>query len=88
MTVRVTYNEDSNVIMTVTGSASQMRGSRFFRDNQLFPGYRPMGLSRNAACSKLLEGRKQSKLSENSMGSCTNGCIIKRIQLFTRVCLM
>ena len=29
-TVRVTYNEDNNVIMTVTGSASHMRGSMNF----------------------------------------------------------
>ena len=27
--VRITYNEDSNVIMTVTVSASQLRGSEF-----------------------------------------------------------
>ena len=27
--VRFTYNEDKNVIMTVTGSASQMRGSGY-----------------------------------------------------------
>ena len=28
--VRLTYNDDSDVIMTATGSASQMRGSEFF----------------------------------------------------------
>ena len=28
--VRITYNEDSNVIMTVTGGASQLRGSELF----------------------------------------------------------
>ena len=28
-TVRITYNEGCNVIMTVTGSASQLRGSEF-----------------------------------------------------------
>ena len=29
-TVRITYNEDSNVTMTVTGGASQLRGSELF----------------------------------------------------------
>ena len=48
--VRFTYNEASNVIMTVTGSASHMRGSEFCQRKQLCPGYRPMGLSRNSAC--------------------------------------
>ena len=48
-TVRFTYNEASNVIMTVTGSASHMRGSEFCQHKQLCPGYRPMGLSRNSA---------------------------------------
>ena len=28
--VRITYNEDSNVIMTVTGGASELRGSELF----------------------------------------------------------
>ena len=28
--VRITYNEDSNVIMMVTGGASQLRGSEPF----------------------------------------------------------
>ena len=67
--VRFTYNEDSNVIMTVTGSASQLRGSEFLYNRQLFPGYRPMGLSRYSACLKILNGQKQMKLSENSRGS-------------------
>ena len=30
VTVQITYNEDSNVIMTVTGGASQLRGSEPF----------------------------------------------------------
>ena len=30
--VRFTYNEDSNVIMTVTGSASQLRGPEFLHN--------------------------------------------------------
>ena len=47
--VRFTYNEARNVIMTVTGSASHMRGSEFCQHKQLCPGYRPMGLSRNSA---------------------------------------
>ena len=88
LAVRVIYNEDSNVIMTVTRSASQMRGSELFRDNQLFSRYRSMVLSRNSACSKFLNGQKQIKLPEYNMGSWANCCIIKRIQLFTRVCLM
>ena len=28
--VQITYNEVSNAILTVTGSASQLRGSEFF----------------------------------------------------------
>ena len=47
--VRFTYNEANIVIMTVTGSASHMRGSEFCQRKQLCPGYRPMGLSRNSA---------------------------------------
>ena len=49
LTVPVTYNENSNVIMMATEGASQMRGSGFLEDKQLFLGYRPMGLSRNSA---------------------------------------
>ena len=67
--VRFTYNEDSNVVMTVTRSASQLRGSEFLYNRQLFPGYRLMGLSKYSACSKILTGQKQIKLSNNSMGS-------------------
>ena len=40
-----------------------------FRDKQLFAGYRPMGLSRNSACLKIINGQKQIELSENSRGS-------------------
>ena len=47
--VRFTYNEANNVIMTVTGSASHMRGSEFCQRKQLCPGYRPMVLSGNSA---------------------------------------
>ena len=47
--VRFTYNEASNAIITVTGSASHMRGSEFCQRKQLCPGYRPMGLSKNSA---------------------------------------
>ena len=67
--VRFAYNEDSNVIITVTGSASQLRGSEFLYNRQLFPEYRPMGLSKYPACSKILNGPKQIMQSENSMGS-------------------
>ena len=67
--VRFTYNEDSNVVMTVTGSASQLRGSEFLYNRQLFPGYRPMGLSRYSACLKILNGQRQMKLSESSRGA-------------------
>ena len=67
--VRITYNENSNVIMTVTGGASQLRGSETFLNGQLFSGYRPVGPSRNSACLKIINEQKQIKLSENSMGS-------------------
>ena len=60
--LRIAYNEDNNVIMTVTGSASQMRGSEFFGDKQLFPGYRPMDLIRNPACLRIFNGQEQIKL--------------------------
>ena len=90
--VRFTYNEASNVIMTVTGSASHMRqrqrGSEFCQRKQLCPGYRPMGLSRNSAFWKINNEQKQRKLSEFSMGSWANCVITKRIWLFTWVCLM
>ena len=49
LNVRITYNEDNNVIMTVIEGASQMRGSEFFRDKQVFTGYKAMGLSKNSA---------------------------------------
>ena len=49
MTVRFTYNEDKNVIMTVTGSASQMRGS----------GYLP----RQAAVSWVQTNRSEQEFS-------------------------
>ena len=67
--VRITYNKDSNVIVTVTGSASQSRGSGILCNKQLFPGYRLVGLRRNSACFKILNGQKQIKVSEKSMGS-------------------
>ena len=67
--VRVIYNEDNNAVMKVTGGASQMRESEVLEDKQLFPRYRPTGMSRNPACLKIINGQKQSKLSENSMGS-------------------
>ena len=67
--VRITYNEGCNVIMTVTGSASQLRGSEFLYNRQLFPGYGPMGLSRHSACLKILNEQKQMKLSESRRGS-------------------
>ena len=66
---RITYNEDSNVIMTVTGNASRSGGSEILCNQQLFLGYRPMGLSKNSACLKILNRQKQIKLSENSVGS-------------------
>ena len=86
--VRFTYNEASNVIMTVTGSASHMRGSEFCQRKQLCPGYRPMGLSRNSAYWKIDNGQKQRELSEFSMGSWANSVVAKRIWLLNWVCLM
>ena len=38
VSVRVTYNEDSIVIMTVTGSASQLRGSELLKIGSYFLG--------------------------------------------------
>ena len=58
--IRIIYNEESNVIMMITGSASQMRGPEFSRDKRLFPGYRRMGLSRNSACLNNNNGQMQS----------------------------
>ena len=48
--------EDSNVILTETGGASQMRGSECFQNKHLFLGYTPMGFSRNSARSKVSNG--------------------------------
>ena len=38
-----------------------------------------MGSNRNSACFKVVNEQKQSKLSENNMGSWANGCILRRI---------
>ena len=54
--VRFAYNEDTNVIVTVTGSASHMRGPEFFRYMQLLPRYRPIGMSRIQACTATVTG--------------------------------
>ena len=66
ITVRITYSEERNVIMTVTGGASQMRGSEYFRDKQLFPGYRSMGVSRNPACLKFSIDRNRSNCQKTT----------------------
>ena len=58
------------------------------RDRQLFPRYRPMGLSMNSACSKINNEQKQSKLSGYSIGSWAKDGSIKKLRIFTRVCLM
>ena len=67
--VGFTYNEDNNVIMTVNGSASQMRGSEYFSRQAAVFWVETNGLSRNSACLKIYNEQKQSKLSEYSMGS-------------------
>ena len=67
--VRLTYIEDSNVIMSETKRASHMRGSEFCRHKHLSPDYRPMGLSRNLGCWRISNGQKQPQLSEFSKGS-------------------
>ena len=85
---RFTYTEDNNAITTVTGSASQMGGSESFWDKRLFITYRPMGLSRNSACLKIINGQKQSELSEYSMCSWPNGGNMEKIRILTRVCLV
>ena len=56
-----------------------MRGSEFFRDKQLFPRYRSMGLSRNPACLQISDGQEQRNLSEHCMGSRAHGGILKRL---------
>ena len=80
-------NKNTNVIMTVTRSTSQMRGSEFFRHKQLFLEYWPICLSKNSACWKIKNGQVQRKLSEFSMSSWANGGMAKRIWLFTWVCV-
>ena len=81
LAIRIPYNMDTNVILTVTGSTYQLRGSINFQHSQLFLGYRPMSLSRKSTSYKLLMGRNRIKLSKSSMGSSENGCIIKRVCL-------
>lgn len=88
VSVRFSYNEDNSVIMTVTGSVSQLRGFESFREKQLFPGYRTMGLNRNSACFTINSEHKQLKLSESSIGIQANGGIAKQIQFFTRLCFL
>ena len=66
ITVRIIYSEDRNVIMTVTRGASQMRGSEYFRDKQLFPGFRSMGVSRNPACLKFSMDRNRSSCQKTT----------------------
>ena len=74
--------------MTSTGAASQMRDSEFFRDKQLFPGYRPMGLSRISACLQINAGRSQRELSKYNIGSRENDGMKNKVREFTRVRLM
>ena len=64
--VKFTYNEDSNIIMTITEGASQLRGPEFFRDKQLLPGYLLLGLSRTSASLKNINRQEQIKLSEKA----------------------
>ena len=73
--------------MTVTGSASQMRGSGY-RDKQLSPGYRPIGLRRNSACLRIYNGQKQGKLSEYGIGNRANGGSMKKLRILARICLI
>ena len=53
--IRFTYNEDSNVIMTVIRIAAQMRGSESFRNKWLFLVYRQMVLSKDSVGLKCCE---------------------------------
>ena len=73
--------------MMVTGGASQMRGSEFFRDKRLFPIFILMGLIRDSACSRTVNGQKKGGLSKYSMGSEANDGIIEKLRKFTGVCL-
>ena len=55
-------------MMTVAGGASQMRGSGFFRDKQLFRGHRPTGLSRNSAGIRTINGQKTDQAVRKQYG--------------------
>ena len=68
--VRITYNEDSDVIMTVIRSASQMRSSLILFNLCMYIGYRPLGLSKTQNNKR----RKRNVPFENVMGHLTNEC--------------
>ena len=63
--IQFTYGEVVNVIIMVSGSASHMRGSDFFRDKQLFIGYRPMDLSKIQACVDVVKFDRNSAAYRN-----------------------
>ena len=67
--VRFAYNEDTNVIMTVTGSASQMRGSEYLPRQAAISWLQTNGSEQEFSVLKNYNEQKQNKLSEYSMGS-------------------
>ena len=67
--VRVACNEANNVITTAPGSATPIRGFIIYLDMQLFPGYVPMGLSKNSACLKSGIGQDQCNLPRTHVNS-------------------
>lgn len=75
---QVAYNEVVNVFMTVPGSASEMNGSECFKNKQLFPEYRPMGLSRYLENFELNNRQELFKLSQFCMNSRASNGIMKR----------
>ena len=70
------YNKDSNTIMTVPRSASPIRGSSSNDEGQLYPGHRPMGLSRIQACAHIFKLDKNDVICKLKDG-CAN-CVISK----------
>ena len=62
-------NEDNNVIMTVTGSASQMRGSEYLPRQAAFSWTQINGSEQEFRLLKIYDKQKWKKLLEYNMGS-------------------
>ena len=65
--VRFTYNEDSNVTMTVNWSASQKRSSGYLSRQKSVSWVQANALEQEFSMLKANNEQKQSKLSEYSM---------------------